>query len=80
MTKLSELLTNNDKATMLRRMQNGVTHFLIIRPHGVTELHRVEQNRITDIDYITVRKAVELYTQHEWEIVDGTIDTVREAL
>ena len=69
MTKLSELLTNNDKATMLRRMQNGVTHFLIIRSHGVTELHRVEQNRITDIDYITVRKAVELYKQHEWELV-----------
>lgn len=77
--KLSELLRQDDKHLMLRRMQEGTTYMLIVR-RSVGELHTVQNGRMVGLDYITIRQAVELYQQHDWTVIDGTTDAIRETV
>ena len=77
--KLSELLRQDDKHLMLRRMQGGTTYMLIVR-RSVGELHTVQNGRMVGLDYITIRQAVELYQQHDWTVIDGTTDAIRETV
>lgn len=74
--KLSELIKQDHTNLMLRRMQEGTTYLLIIR-RSIGELHTVENGRMKGLDYITMRQAVQLYQQHEWTVLDGTIDAIR---
>lgn len=77
--KLSELIRQDDKTLMLRRMQEGTTYMLIIRG-TVAELHKVENGRMTGLDYITIKEAVQAYQQHDWTVIDGTTDAIRETV
>lgn len=77
--KLSELIRQDDKTLMLRRMQEGTTYMLIIR-RSIGELHKVNNGRLVGLDYITMRQAVELYQQHDWTVIDGTTDAIRETV
>jgi len=76
--KLSELIQQG-QYVMMRRMEAGVTYLLVSR-RGIVELHKVENNILTGLDYITMRQAVELYQQHDWTVIDGTTDAIRETV